>query len=72
MKLKVKTLVKERYQKLLDFITIDVLNIGKKNSSQDINTLPTTPTINSYLKKYPMLWELINLRLVHPSESVMK
>ena len=56
-KLKFKTTVKARYQQLLDFIKIDVLNIEQQNSAyQTIITLPMTPIINSYFNKHPMSW----------------
>ena len=57
MKLKVETTVKERYQKVLEFITIDVLNIEQQHpSSRDIITLLMTLIINSSFNKRPMLW----------------
>ena len=56
-KLKFKTTVKARYQQLLDFIKIYVLNIEQQNYSyQTIITLPMTPIINSYFNKHPMSW----------------
>ena len=30
------------------------------------------PIINSSFNKHPMSWELIHIRLLHPSESFMK
>ena len=43
IELKVETTVKERYQKLLDFVTIDELNIGKQHPSfQEFITLSMT------------------------------
>ena len=73
MKLKVEAPFKERDQQLLEFITIDVLNIEQKYpSSQEIITLPMTPIINISFNKHPMSWELINICLLHPSDSVMK
>ena len=30
------------------------------------------PIINIYLNKHPMSWEIIHLRLVHPSDSFME
>ena len=73
MKLKVKTTVKERYQQLFDFITIDVITIEQKHpSSQDIITLPMTPTINSSFNKHTMLWEIIHCHLLQPSDRVKK
>ena len=73
IKFKVETSVKESNQQLLDFITIDILKIEQKHtSSQDIITPPMNPIINSYFNKYPMSWEIIHCRLIHPSDSVMK
>ena len=70
---KVETSAKERDQQLLDFITIDVLKIeNKHSSSQYIIPLPTTPITNSSFKKHPMSWELIHLRIIHPSDSFTK
>ena len=55
MKLKVEAPFKERDQQLLEFITIDVLNIEQKYpSSQEIITLPMTPIINVSFNKHPM------------------
>ena len=55
MKLKVETTVKEIYQQLLEFVTIDVLKIEKQHtSSQYIITLPMTPIIDSSFNKHPM------------------
>ena len=72
-KLKFETTVKEIYQQLLDFVTIDVLNIEQKNpSDQDIITLPMIPIIGSYFNKHSMSWELIHFCLLHPYDSVMK
>ena len=57
MKPKVETTVKERYQQLSYFITIDVLMIEHHyTSSKDIITPPMTPIINSSFNKYPMSW----------------
>ena len=73
MKLKFVTTVKERYQRLLNFITTDVLEIQQQNSSrQYIFTLPITPIIKSSFNKHVMSWELICHRLLHPSDSVME
>ena len=56
-KLKVETAVNERYQQLLDFITIDLLMIEQQHYSyKDIITLPITPIINSSFSKHLMLW----------------
>ena len=56
-KLKVETAVNERYQQLLDFITIDLLMIEQQHYSyKDIITLPITPIINSSFNKHLMLW----------------
>ena len=45
-KLKVETTIRERDQRLLDFITIDVLQIEQQHSSdQYIISLPMTPII---------------------------
>ena len=73
MKLKVERTFKGRYQQLLDFITIDVLNIEQKHtSSQYIINLPMTTIINSSLNKHPMPWKLVHCLLLHPSDIVMK
>ena len=73
IKLKTETSSKERYQQLLDFITIDLLNIEHQHpSSQYIITIQMTPIINSYFNKHPMSRQLIHFCLIHPSESVMK
>ena len=54
-KLKYETTVKERDQKLLDFITINVLKIIKQDFLfQGIITLLMTPIINSTFNKHPM------------------
>ena len=73
MKLKVETTCKERYQQLLNFININGLKFDYQHpSSQYITPLPMTPIINSSFNKHPMSWEIINLRLIHLSNSVMK
>ena len=60
-------------QQLLDFITIDVLKIEHQHYlDQDITTIPITLIINSYFNKHPKSWELIDFRLLYPSDSVMK
>ena len=57
LKLKVETKVRERYQKLLDFITIYVLNIEQQHPSGHYTiSIPMTTIINSYINKHPMLW----------------
>ena len=57
MKLKVEITAKERDQQLLEFITIDVLNIEQQHpSSRDIITLLMTLIIISSFNKRPMLW----------------
>ena len=72
-RLKVETTVKERNQKLLDLITIDVLNIEQQHTSdQDIITLLMTPIINSYFNKHPISCKIIHCHILHPSYSVMK
>ena len=54
IKLKVETIIKERDQRLLDFITIYVINIEQQHpSSQYITTLTITPIINRSLNKHP-------------------
>ena len=66
-------IIQRKNQKVLDFITIDMLKLDQKNtSSQDIITLPMTPIINSSFNKHPMSRELIHLHLLHPYDSVMK
>ena len=73
IKFKVEASDKERDQKLLESITIDILKLEQKNSSsQYITNLTINPTINSYFNKHPISWELIHPRLFHPSGSVMK
>ena len=73
IKLKVEIAVKERDQQLLDFINIDIIKIEQQHPSfQVIITLPMTPIINISLNKHPISWELIHIRLLHPSGSVMK
>ena len=73
IKFKVETSAKERYQKLLDFITIDILKLEQQPpSSQYIITLSMNPIINSSLNKHPMQWEIIHRRLLRPFESAMK
>ena len=55
MNLKIESIVEEIHQKLLDFITIDVLKIEQQHiSSQDIITLPMNPIINSSFNKHSM------------------
>ena len=57
IKFKVETSAKERDQKILDFITIDVLKIEQKNPSiQDITTIPMNTIIKSSFKKHPISW----------------
>ena len=73
IKLKVETTVKERDKQLLEFISIDILKMEKKHlSSHYIITVPMTSIIKSSFNKYPMSWELIHCRLLHPSESAIK
>ena len=73
IKFKVETSAKEKYQQLLDFITIDILKIEQHhNYSEDIMELSKNPIINRSFNKHPMSWELIHRRLLHPCESVMK
>ena len=73
MKLKAETTAKERDQKSLDFMNIDVIKIEQQHpSSQEIITIPMTPITNSYFNKHPISWELIYRRLLHPYDSVMK
>ena len=73
IKFKVETSSKERYQQLLDFITIGILKLEQQNtSSQDIITLTINPIINSCFNKHPISWEIIHCRLLHYSVSVMK
>ena len=73
LKLKVEKKVRERYQKLLDFITIYVLNIEQQHpSSKYIITLPMIPIIYSSFNKHPMTWEIIHRCLLHHYDSVMK
>ena len=73
IKLKVETKYKYKDQQLLEFTATDVLKIEQQHpSSQDIITLFINPIINRYLNKHPMSWELINCRLLHPSDSFMK
>ena len=64
---------KERDQKLLDFITIDILKLEQQhNSSEDIINLSMNPIINTSFNRHLMSWDIIHHRLLHPSESVMK
>ena len=73
MKLKVDTTENERYQQLLNFITIDVLKIKEQYpSSLYIITLLMTTIINSSFNKHPISWGIIHFRLLHRSKSVMK
>ena len=56
-KLNVDSTFKEKYQKLLEFITIYVVRVEQQQSIyQDIITLPMNPIINSYFNKHPMKW----------------
>ena len=72
-KLKVRTVIKEKEQQLLEFITIDVLKIEQQiYRDHDILTLPMTPIINSYFKKRYMLWELNHRRFLHHYGTVME
>ena len=72
-KLKFERTVQERYQQLMDFITIGVINIGQQQYPYHyIIYIPMTAMINIYLNKHPMSWELIHCRILHPSDSVMK
>ena len=73
IKFKVETSTKERDQQVLDFITIDTIKLEQQhNSNDDIINLSMNPIINSSLKKHPMSWDLIHLRILHTSYSVMK
>ena len=73
MEFKVETSAKERDQKILDFNTIDIIKLEyQQTSSQDIMNLPMNPKINIFLNKQPMSRYLINPRLLHPYENVMK
>ena len=55
MKFKVETPYKERYQKLLEFITVDILKLEDQHpSSQETTTIPMNTIINSSFKKYLM------------------
>ena len=52
---KVETSAKERDQKLLDFITIDILKLEHQhNSSKDIINLSMNPIINISFNKHPI------------------
>ena len=69
----IETSAKERYQQLLELITIDVLKIEWQHPpSNDIINIPMNPIINSYFNKHPMSWEIIHLWLIYPSDSFMK
>ena len=73
IKFKVETSVKEIYQQLLDFITIDLLKIEQTHpSSQEIVTLTMNSIINNSFNKHPMSWELIHLPIINPSSIAMK
>ena len=53
IKLKFETSAKERDQKLLNFITMEILKIEQQHPSiQDIITIPMTPIINSSFNKH--------------------
>ena len=55
MKFKVETPYKERYQQLLEFITVDILKLEDQHpSSQETTTIPMNTIINSSFKKYLM------------------
>ena len=65
IKFKFETSVKERYQQLLDFITIDIINLEQQYySNKKIITLPMNQITNSYSSKHPMSWEFIHRNLV--------
>ena len=69
----VETSDKERYQQLLDFITIYVLKIYQQHpSSHNIITLTTNIIINSSFNKHPMPWYIIHRLILHPYDSFMK
>ena len=73
IKFKFETPFKERDKQLLDFISIGILKLEQQHtSSQDIINIFMNLIIYSYFKKQPMSWELIHLRIIHPSDSVMK
>ena len=73
IKFKVETSDKERYQQLLEFVTIDIIKLGQKHpSSKYIINLPMNKIINRSFNKHPMSWELIHRCLLHPSYVVMK
>ena len=72
-KVKVETESREIYQKLLDFIKIEITEVEQQKSTEnDIINLPMDPIVNISSSKHPMSWELINCRLLLPNESVMK
>ena len=72
IKFKVETSAKERDQKLLYSISIEMLKVEQQHiSSQYIITLPMNPIINSSFNEHPMSWDLIHRRLLHLSYSVM-
>ena len=72
-KFKVETSSKERDQRLVEFITIDILKLEHQNlSSEDNINIPMNPTINSSFNKHPVSWEIIHCRLLHSYDSVMK
>ena len=54
-KIKVETEVKERYQKLIDVITIETIKVEQqKSSDQDIITFPMNTIINISFNKNPI------------------
>ena len=65
--LKVGTETKERYQKILDFITIETIKFEQQKSPEDdIITLPMDPIFNRSFNKNTMKWKIIHLHLINP------
>ena len=61
-----------RYQLLLYFIPIEILQVDKQPSSeQNIINLSMSITINIPFNETPMTWDLIHGLLLHTSYSVM-
>ena len=65
-KIKVETQSKERDQKILYLITIEIINVERQKSPVNyIITLTMYPILNISFNKHPISWELIHHSLLH-------
>ena len=60
-------------QHILDFITIEIINVEQQTSPEnDIITFPMDPIINRSFNKHIISWEIFYRRLLHTSENLLK